>query len=218
MISFLAYLKQIGKKGPHLIVVPYVPESLPLSIYLTASDCRSSTLENWCREFARFAPSISIQTYYGEKNERAFLRQNLRDTQRGTVKQDGWDVLITTYNLAQGDERDRHFFRKLDWDVSLHLPSSTLLQIDRMQCCIFDEGHVLKNFQSQRYQSLLKFPYNWRLLLTGTPLQNNLQELVVSLLCLLFRWNNGFIFLSVIAKLHPPRPIRRITRTSTCYI
>ena len=75
----------------------------------------------------------------------------------------------------------------------------------------FDEGHVLKNFQSQRYQSLLKFPYNWRLLLTRTPLQNNLQELVVSLLCLLFRWNNDFIFLSVIAKLHPPRPIRRIT-------
>jgi SWI/SNF-related matrix-associated actin-dependent regulator 1 of chromatin subfamily A len=48
------------------------------------------------------------------------------------------------------------------------------------QCCVYDEGHVLKNFQSQRYQSLLKFPYNWRLLLTGTPLQNNLQELVVS--------------------------------------
>ena len=47
------------------------------------------------------------------------------------------------------------------------------------QCCVFDEGHVLKNFQSQRYQSLLKFGSNWRLLLTGTPLQNNLQELVV---------------------------------------
>jgi hypothetical protein len=39
----------------------------------------------------------------------------------------------------------------------------------------------LKNFQSQRYQALLKFEAKWRLLLTGTPLQNNLQELVVSL-------------------------------------
>ena len=47
------------------------------------------------------------------------------------------------------------------------------------KCCIYDEGHVLKNFQSQRYQSLLKFGAKWRLLLTGTPLQNNLQELVV---------------------------------------
>lgn len=43
---------------------------------------------------------------------------------------------------------------------------------------MFDEGHVLKNFQSQRYQALLKYDSKWRLLLTGTPLQNNLQELV----------------------------------------
>lgn len=47
------------------------------------------------------------------------------------------------------------------------------------QTCVFDEGHVLKNFQSQRYQALLKYEAKWRLLLTGTPLQNNLQELVV---------------------------------------
>ena len=46
---------------------------------------------------------------------------------------------------------------------------------------MFDEGHVLKNFQSQRYQSLVKYGSKWRLLLTGTPLQNNLQELVVRL-------------------------------------
>jgi SWI/SNF-related matrix-associated actin-dependent regulator 1 of chromatin subfamily A len=44
---------------------------------------------------------------------------------------------------------------------------------------VFDEGHALKNYQSQRYQTLLKFEARWRLLLTGTPLQNNLQELVV---------------------------------------
>ncbi|KAF5386168.1 hypothetical protein D9615_002226 [Tricholomella constricta] len=144
VISFLAHLKEKGNKGPHLVVVP------------------SSTLENWCREFARFAPSIAVQTYYAGKDERAELRQTLYDTQRcksGT--DDGWEVLITTYNLAQGDDRDRKFFRRIEWDS-----------------CVYDEGHVLKNFQSQRYQSLLKFGSNWRLLLTGTPLQNNLQELV----------------------------------------
>ncbi|KAF9529360.1 SNF2 family N-terminal domain-containing protein [Crepidotus variabilis] len=143
VIGFLAYLREIGKKGPHLIVVP------------------SSTLENWCREFARFAPEVKVQTYYGDKNERPELRQKLLDTQRSHSIPDGWEVLITTYNLAQGDDKDRKFFRRMDWD-----------------CCVYDEGHVLKNFQSQRYQSLLKFPYKWRLLLTGTPLQNNLQELV----------------------------------------
>jgi SWI/SNF-related matrix-associated actin-dependent regulator of chromatin subfamily A containing DEAD/H box 1 len=80
---------------------------------------RSSTLENWCREFARFAPSISVQTYYAGKEERPALRQTLLDTQRNGCKSgEGWEVLITTYNLAQGDDRDRKFFRKLEWDVS----------------------------------------------------------------------------------------------------
>ncbi|KAH7927144.1 hypothetical protein BV22DRAFT_1193850 [Leucogyrophana mollusca] len=144
VISFFAYLKERGHHGPHLVVVP------------------SSTLENWCREFARFAPSISVQTYYAGKEERPMLRQTLLDTQRRNSKDGtGWEVLITTYNLAQGDDRDRKFFRRVEWDT-----------------CVFDEGHVLKNFQSQRYQALLKFESNWRLLLTGTPLQNNLQELV----------------------------------------
>ncbi|KAF8893799.1 SNF2 family N-terminal domain-containing protein [Infundibulicybe gibba] len=144
VISFFAFLKEQGKLGPHLIVVP------------------SSTLENWCREFARFAPSISVQTYYAGKEERVGLRQTLLDSQRcKSSSGKGWEVLITTYNLAQGDDRDRKFFRRIDWDS-----------------CVYDEGHVLKNFQSQRYQSLLKFGSKWRLLLTGTPLQNNLQELV----------------------------------------
>ncbi|KAK0212555.1 SNF2 family N-terminal domain-containing protein [Desarmillaria ectypa] len=142
VISFFAHLKEHRRNGPHLIVVP------------------SSTLENWVREFTRFAPSIKVQTYYGSKDERVHLRQNLLDTRPHKNTDDGWNVLITTYNLAQGDG-DRKFFRRIDWDS-----------------CVFDEGHVLKNFQSQRYQALLKVDSKWRLLLTGTPLQNNLQELV----------------------------------------
>jgi SNF2 family DNA or RNA helicase len=85
----------------------------------------SSTLENWCREFARFAPSIAVQTYYAGKEERVELRQTLLDTQRCKSQSDnGWDVLITTYNLAQGDDRDRKFFRKVEWDVSSNLTPS----------------------------------------------------------------------------------------------
>ncbi|TFK54430.1 hypothetical protein OE88DRAFT_1655084 [Heliocybe sulcata] len=142
VISFFAHLKEQGNKGPHLIIVP------------------SSTLENWCREFARFAPSISVQTYYAVKDNRPELRMTLNETMR-TKEDDGWEVLITTYNLAQGDDKDRKFFRRINWET-----------------IVFDEGHVLKNFQSQRYQALLKYGAKWRLLLTGTPLQNNLQELV----------------------------------------
>jgi SWI/SNF-related matrix-associated actin-dependent regulator of chromatin subfamily A containing DEAD/H box 1 len=144
---------------------------------------RSSTLENWCREFTRFAPTISVQTYYAGKEERPVLRQTLLETQRSTSKSgEGWEVLITTYNLAQGDDRDRKFFRKIEWDVSYAITTSliidTYIDLD-IQTCVFDEGHVLKNFQSQRYRALLRYGSRWRLLLTGTPLQNNLQELVV---------------------------------------
>ncbi|KAJ3533274.1 hypothetical protein NM688_g7306 [Phlebia brevispora] len=142
VISFFAHLKEKGSAGPHLVVVP------------------SSTLENWLREFKRFAPDIAVRAYYADKNNRSALRQELIETQR-KHDEEGWEVLVTTYNLAQGDEKDRKFFRKMEWEA-----------------CVFDEGHVLKNFQSQRYQALMKYPSEWRLLLTGTPLQNNLQELV----------------------------------------
>ncbi|KAI0675210.1 SNF2 family N-terminal domain-containing protein [Trametes maxima] len=143
VISFFAHLKERGREGPHLIVVP------------------SSTLENWCREFQKFAgDNINVETYYADKGDRPRLRDMLNNSV-ATRKPGGWNVLITTYNLAQGDEHDRKFFRRIEWDT-----------------CVFDEGHVLKNFQSQRYQALLKYKSRWRLLLTGTPLQNNLQELV----------------------------------------
>ena len=84
--------------------------------------CSSSTLENWLREFERFAPSINVRAYYANKNDRSELRQDLLDSTRKKDKENGWEILITTYNLAQGDERDRKFFRKLQWDVStLHV-------------------------------------------------------------------------------------------------
>ncbi|KAI0355573.1 hypothetical protein OH77DRAFT_1479228 [Trametes cingulata] len=143
VISFFAHLKERGREGPHLIVVP------------------SSTLENWCREFQKFAgDNINVETYYADKNDRPKLREMLNNSM-ASRKPGGWNVLITTYNLAQGDDHDRKFFRRIEWDT-----------------CVYDEGHVLKNFQSQRYQALLKYKARWRLLLTGTPLQNNLQELV----------------------------------------
>lgn len=47
------------------------------------------------------------------------MRQELLDTQRKKANVDGWEILITTYNLAQGDEKDRKFFRRVEWDVSI---------------------------------------------------------------------------------------------------
>lgn len=71
--------------------------------------CRPSTLENWVREFERFAPEVEVQTYYGSQPERAELRDMLYRSQ--------WDVLVTTYNFAHGNEFDRKFFKKTPWRV-----------------------------------------------------------------------------------------------------
>ena len=112
VISLLAHLKESGKKGPHLIIVPcvYFRSGISLAYDLHSS----STLENWVREFGKFAPSLSVQTYYGGKDERPFLRQGLLDALKSEHR---WDVLITTYNLASGDPLDRKFLRKIEWEV-----------------------------------------------------------------------------------------------------
>ncbi|ODQ66735.1 hypothetical protein NADFUDRAFT_12025, partial [Nadsonia fulvescens var. elongata DSM 6958] len=137
VISFLAHLKQMGKKGPHLVVVP------------------SSTLENWLREFKKFCPSFVVEPYYGSMNERAEIRDALSQPDAE------FDVIVTTYNLACGSKNDTGFLKSM-----------------KFNCCVYDEGHMLKNSESERYAKLMKLKANFRLLLTGTPLQNNLKELI----------------------------------------
>jgi len=55
---------------------------------------------------------MRIVSYYGTINERATLRREFVETQ------DSWDVLITTYNFAQGGGNDSKFFKKITWSVS----------------------------------------------------------------------------------------------------
>lgn len=137
VISFLARLYELGDEGLHLVVVP------------------SSTIENWVREFSRFAPKLEVRTYHGSQAERATLRTELLD------EYDDYQVLVTTYNIATSNENDRLFLKRLN-----------------PQTMILDEGHMVKNCFSARYQNLKKIRAPFRLLLTGTPLQNSLQELI----------------------------------------
>ncbi|WWC60156.1 uncharacterized protein I303_102720 [Kwoniella dejecticola CBS 10117] len=139
VISFIAHLKEKGIKGPHMIFVP------------------ASTLENWTREFARFAPSVDVQTYFGSQAERAGLREELKRRFRSGRL----EVVLASYTqVASAD--DLGFFRK---------------KIE-FETCVYDEGHKLKSCTTKAYSDLLSIKPKWRLLLTGTPLQNNLQELV----------------------------------------
>ncbi|KAJ1770672.1 DNA-dependent ATPase fun30 [Coemansia sp. RSA 1813] len=116
--------------------------------------CPSSTLDNWMNECARFAPSLRVVAYYGSQAERSALQQELYDERQ-------YDVLVTTYNVATGNKLDRIFLKKR-----------------KFHSLILDEGHMVKNCMSSRYKWLAQIRTPFRLLLTGTPLQNNLQELV----------------------------------------
>ncbi|CAK6950556.1 SWI/SNF-related matrix-associated actin-dependent regulator of chromatin subfamily A containing [Scomber scombrus] len=136
-IAFLAQLYEDGIDGPHLITVP------------------SSTLDNWVRELKLWCPSLKVLVYYGSVEDRRYLKHDILNNE---VE---FNVIVTTYNLAIGNDSDRSLFRKL-----------------RLKYAVFDEGHMLKNMNSLRYRHLMAINAEHRLLLTGTPLQNNLLELM----------------------------------------
>ncbi|RMX46069.1 hypothetical protein pdam_00001996 [Pocillopora damicornis] len=115
----------------------------------------ASTLDNWGREAKKWCPSLEFFLYYGSQAERLQLQCEV------DLAEPKPDVFITTYTVATGTKDDRSFLRKLNCNY-----------------VVLDEGHMLKNMQSQRYQGLMKMKARRRLLLTGTPLQNNLLELM----------------------------------------
>ncbi|KAK5659192.1 hypothetical protein OQA88_1282 [Cercophora sp. LCS_1] len=110
----------------------------------------TSVMLNWEMEFKKWCPGFKILTYYGNQDERKRKRQ-------GWTNDDVWNVCITSYQMVL---QDNQVFRRRRWHYM-----------------ILDEAHNIKNFKSQRWQTLLGFNTQARLLLTGTPLQNNLTEL-----------------------------------------
>ncbi|KAJ3223206.1 ATP-dependent helicase smarcad1 [Clydaea vesicula] len=118
----------------------------------------ASVLENWLREFNRFCPKIKVIIYHGSQNERFQQRQDIMD------KLVQFQVLVTTYNIPSSHKDERSFLRKL-----------------KFKSMILDEGHMMKNFNSNRYKHLISLNIKMRILLTGTPIQNNLSELLALL-------------------------------------
>ena len=110
----------------------------------------TSVMLNWEIEFKKFLPGFKVLTYYGTQEERKKKRQGWTDHEK-------WNVWITSYTLVTNDHQ---IFKRKAWHYM-----------------ILDEAHNIKNFQSLRWQTLLTFNTKARLLLTGTPLQNNLTEL-----------------------------------------
>ncbi|XP_014224907.1 helicase domino isoform X1 [Trichogramma pretiosum] len=110
----------------------------------------TSVMLNWEMEFKKWCPGFKILTYYGSQKER-------KQKRTGWTKPNAFHICITSYKLVIQDHQS---FRRKKWKY-----------------LILDEAQNIKNFKSQRWQLLLNFQTQRRLLLTGTPLQNNLMEL-----------------------------------------
>ncbi|KRZ23437.1 Lymphocyte-specific helicase, partial [Trichinella pseudospiralis] len=115
-----------------------------------------STLRNWMNEFKKFAPEIPVLLYYGKRDERRKLKENFTSA-RAVRKFNVFPVVLTTYEILI---RDKNIFMKTFW-----------------RYMIIDEGHRIKNNNSVLSIIVRKISSDGRLLLSGTPLQNNMAEL-----------------------------------------
>jgi superfamily II DNA/RNA helicase len=110
-----------------------------------------STIENWSQEFERWAPHIKVVKYTGHKQTRTSLQQQFsRPPYR-------FNVCLTQYEYIS---RDKKFLKKVPWNY-----------------IIMDEGHRIKNANCKLVTDLFQYTSKHRVLLTGTPLQNDLTEL-----------------------------------------
>lgn len=109
-----------------------------------------STLDNWKREFAKWTPEVNVLVLQGAKDERnVLINERLIDEK--------FDVCITSYEMIL---REKSHLKKFAWEY-----------------IIIDEAHRIKNEESSLAQVIRVFNSRNRLLITGTPLQNNLHEL-----------------------------------------
>ncbi|CAO3643500.1 unnamed protein product [Cunninghamella blakesleeana] len=114
-----------------------------------------STLANWVNEFKRFTPTISVILYHGTKDQRQHMvnrKMKLKDQTEYS-----FPIVVTSYEIIMND---RKLLQKYNWKY-----------------IVVDEGHRLKNFNCKLIRELKTYKSANRLLLTGTPLQNNLSEL-----------------------------------------
>eukprot|EP00924_Labyrinthula_sp_SR-Ha-C_P000693 snap_masked-scaffold_7-processed-gene-1.30-mRNA-1 protein AED:0.23 eAED:0.23 QI:0/0/0/0.83/1/1/12/0/703 len=118
-----------------------------------------TTLENWRREFQKWLPKFRVAVYHGSQEE----RKNIRKKFMSKTESDKINVLLSTYTYFERESSsiDRSFFYAQKFKIS-----------------IFDEAQAIKDRSSKRYQHLNKICSKRRVLLSGTPVQNNLLELL----------------------------------------
>ncbi|GMG21289.1 unnamed protein product [Ambrosiozyma monospora] len=109
-----------------------------------------STLDNWRREFEKWTPDVNVLVLQGNKEERSELIKT-------RLMECDFDVCVTSYEMVI---REKSKLSKFRWEY-----------------IVIDEAHRIKNEESALSQIIRLFYSRNRLLITGTPLQNNLHEL-----------------------------------------
>ena len=139
----------LGKTLQTISLMAYLKETHGLAgPYLVIAP--KSTLGNWFNEVRRWCPALSAFKFHGDKEARKRIVADV-------LSPGEWDVCITTYEVVISEKR-------------------ALMQFD-WRCLIIDEAHRIKNEASVLSQTVRLFTVGHRLLITGTPLQNNLREL-----------------------------------------
>ncbi|GAB5364464.1 hypothetical protein AAMO2058_000972700 [Amorphochlora amoebiformis] len=147
MSGILADEMGLGKTIQTIALLSYVVERSNFGPHLVIVPL--STLQNWRDEFELWAPTISVTKFHGTK----FERQEIWDSE---ISSRSRNVVLTTYETVTATPN----LANLPWRL-----------------IIVDEGHRLKNHESKLSRVLGRFRSSSRYLLTGTPLQNNLNEL-----------------------------------------
>jgi DNA helicase INO80 len=120
--------------------------------------CPNSTLHQWKNELTCFAPHFTVLPYWGSSNDRQAIRSVAFNSNSNLyTRQSNFHILVTSYTIAVSDVR---YLNRIRW-----------------QYCIFDEAQALKNSSTQRWNVLLSYKCRSRLLLSGTPVQNQMSEL-----------------------------------------
>lgn len=112
-----------------------------------------STTSNWVAEFKKWTPDIPVVLYHGSKQE----REEMRRKQLRNPSSKDFPVICTSYEICMNDRKHLSHF---GWKF-----------------IIIDEGHRIKNMNCKLIRELQSYQSANRLLITGTPLQNNLAEL-----------------------------------------
>ncbi|KAI0160263.1 SNF2 family N-terminal domain-containing protein [Xylariaceae sp. FL1272] len=112
-----------------------------------------SVCENWMAELEHFAPELTVCPYIGS-DRRTIDPEEARENH----------VVLTSYSQVERQKEDLQWLRALE-----------------PYAAIFDEGHKLKNRKNLVYKQMMRVPTQWRLILSGTPVQNNLKELLTLL-------------------------------------